>query len=338
MRGLAVLVAGAAALCAVTAQAADYVMMKNGDRITGEVKQIWDGEVFIEPEYGDEYAVEMEYVAYVHTDEVFEVEFREGRRTETVLGHLGLDADGRPVVQIEDSEKTLPLARVDNMSEVEDFFDWDLRSDISANISKGNSNTSTGRVFMHGGLKLGEHRHTLEYQRDAAQAEGEVTKNQTYIAYQDMWTFDDDWFVRGSITWNRDPIRDLDSRSQFYLGPGYHFWDDSKRTLNFSVGPNLLVEEINGENDRSVSVLGAFRYEQKFFDDDLVLFQQTDYQRVVKGRANKIFNTRTGMRLDLPRDMYVNLEVDYDYEANPAEGRKKSDVTYLVGFGIELNE
>jgi len=316
---------------------ADFVVMKNGDRLTGDIEKIWNGEVFIEPEYGDTYAIEMEYVAYIHTDESFEVEFRRGRRTEMVLGSLDLDDKGRPVVKVKDSDTTYPLSEIDNMLEVEDFFDWGIRSDISVNVSTGNSETSAGRVFVHGDMKLGEHRHTAEFTRDGSKADGSITKNQTLVSYQDMWTFHPDWFVRGAISWTRDPVKDLDSRSQFFIGPGYHIYDDSKRTLNVSFGPNLLVEEISGEHDESVSILGAIRYEQRFFDDDLVLFQQTDYQTVVDGRKNKILNTKTGMRLDLPKDMYVNLEVDYDHESDPAEGRKKADVTYLVGFGIDLD-
>lgn len=315
----------------------DFVIMKNGDRITGEVEKIWNEEVFIEPEYGDTYAIELEYVAYIHTEEEFEVEFVRGRRTETVLGRLGLDDMGQPVVIVDNGARTYPLKEVDNMLEVEDFFDWEVRSDISVNVASGNTQTNNGRFYAMGRIKLGEHRHKLELTRDGAQAEGETTKDQTDVYYEDLWTFRDDWFMRGSISWTRDPIRDLDSRSQFYVGPGFHFWDDSKRTLNLSLGPNLLVEQIGEESEQSVSVQTVFRYEQRFLDDDLVLFQQTDLQRVVSGRDNKILNTSTGLRWELPRDIYVNLQVDFDYESNPAEGREKEDVTYLVGVGIELD-
>ncbi len=315
----------------------DYVIMKNGDRITGEVEKIWNGEVFIEPEYGDTYAIELDYVAYIHTENPYEVEFRRGRRTEMIVGRLDLGEDGRPVVIAEDTGRTYPLSNIDNMLEIEEFFDWEVRSDISVNVATGNTNTNSARFYALGTVKLGEHNHKLELTRDSALADGETTKDQTNVYYEDLWTFSNDWFVRGSVTWTRDPIRDLDSRSQFYLGPGIHIWDDSKRTLNFSAGPNLLVESISGENDQSVSVQAVFRYEQRFLDDDLVLFQQTDVQRVVSGRENRILNTSTGLRWELPRDIYVNLQLDFDYESNPADGRQKEDVTYLVGVGIELD-
>jgi len=315
----------------------DYVIMKNGDRITGEVEKIWNEEVFIEPEYGDTFAIELEYVAYVHTEEEFEVEFVRGRRTETVMGKLGLGDDGRPVVIAENGARTYPLHKVDNMLEIEEFFDWEVRSDISVNVASGNTNTNTGRFYAMGRMKLGEHRHKLELTRDGSSTDGDVTKDQTDVYYEDVWTFREDWFMRGSVSWTRDPIRDLDSRSQFYLGPGFHFWDDSKRTLNLSLGPNLLVETIGGEDEDSVSIQTVFRYEQYFLHDDLVLFQETDLQRVVSGRENKILNTSTGFRWELPRDIYMNIQVDFDYESNPADGRQKEDVTYLVGIGIELD-
>jgi putative salt-induced outer membrane protein YdiY len=322
---------------AANGYSADFVVMKNGDRITGEIEKIWNGEIFIEPEYGDTYAIEIEYVAHVQTDEEFEVEFREGRRIRMVLGKLGLDDSGRPAVIVDDGQATYPLSKVDNMLEVEEFFDWEVRSDISVNVASGNSDTNSARLYAMGAMKLGEHRHRFEFTRDGASAEGETTKDQTSVYYEDLWTFRDDWFVRGSITWTRDPIRDLASRSEFYLGPGFHFWDDSKRTMNVSVGPNFLVEDIGGEEEQSLAGQIVFRYEQRFLDDDLVIFQQTDYQRVFTGRENKILNTSTGIRWELPRDVYINLQVDFDYETNPAEERVSEDVTYLVGVGIELD-
>lgn len=319
------------------AHATDFVMMKNGDRITGEIKQIWNGEVFIEPEYGDTYPIDIDYVAYVHTDEDFEVEFVEGRRSRTVTGRLGLDDLGRPSVIVSDGVETYPLAKIDNMQEIEDFFEWELSSDISVNVSTGNSDTQSSRFNVVGKIKLGEHRHRLEYTRDQASAEGDTTKDQTVVAYEDVWTFREDWFIRGAVNWSRDPIRDLASRSQIFLGPGFHFWDDSKRTLNLSIGPNYLSEDIGGENKQSVAAQLVFRYEHHFLDDDLVVFQETDYQSIVSGRKNKILNTSTGVRWDVLEDVYIKMQVDFDYETNPASARQKEDVTYLVGVGLELD-
>jgi len=37
---------------------ADLLVLKNGDRITGEIKALWDAEITIEPSYADEFNVD----------------------------------------------------------------------------------------------------------------------------------------------------------------------------------------------------------------------------------------------------------------------------------------
>ncbi|HSG88102.1 MAG TPA: DUF481 domain-containing protein [Pseudomonadales bacterium] len=314
----------------------DYVVMKNGDRITGELKKIWNEEVFIEPAYGDEYAIELDAVAYVHSDEPFEVAYRVGRRTESLVGHLAVDADKRPIV-VADDGRSMPLRAIDNLTEVEDYRDWSVRTDLSANLSRGNTDTSNARVYAIGDLKLGEHRHRLELTQDTQRTEGTSTKEQTEVAYQDMWTFTDDWFVRGAVNWTRDPIRELDARTRVSLGPGYHFWDDSKRTLNLSISPNWVVENIDGSRDESLAVQAALRYEQKFMRDELILFLNADFSRVVDGRDNETFESTVGFRFDVTDDIYLNMQIEQNHESNPASAISRSDVTYLIGAGMELD-
>ena len=40
------------------AATAGVLHMKNGDQISGKIKKIWGGDVFIEPSYADEFAVD----------------------------------------------------------------------------------------------------------------------------------------------------------------------------------------------------------------------------------------------------------------------------------------
>jgi hypothetical protein len=47
---------------------AEQVVMKNGDVISGLVKKIEDGELFIEPDYADEFAVDMAAVESIRSD------------------------------------------------------------------------------------------------------------------------------------------------------------------------------------------------------------------------------------------------------------------------------
>ena len=152
-----------------------------------------------------------------------------------------------------------------------------------------------------------------------------------------MWTFHEDWFVRGSINWTRDPIRNLLSRTRLFLGPGYHFWDDSKRTLNLSLGPTYLSEDLGMGPEGSLAIQSTLNYEQRFFHDDLAVFWLSDITKFVKGRDNRITESSLGFRYDITDDIYVTLQVDYTREENPPSLTEKEDFTYLVGAGIKLD-
>lgn len=58
--------------------AADVLYLKNGDRITGTIKRIWDDEVTIGPEYSDEFRVDLPLVARIESDRDFEIEMPDG--------------------------------------------------------------------------------------------------------------------------------------------------------------------------------------------------------------------------------------------------------------------
>jgi putative salt-induced outer membrane protein YdiY len=329
-----------AALALVATQivhADDMVVMKNGDRITGDVKQVWNGEVFIEPEYGDEYAIDLDYVAYVQTEEPFEVEVRIGRRIEMVIGRLGQSETGEASVLGEDGSVLYPLSMVDNVEEIEDYFDWEVRTDASVNVSEGNTEASSSYLTFYAQLKVGDHRHEFTVSRDEQRTNNELTKDQTQAIYQDTWTFTPKWFVRGTVSWTRDPIRDLDMRSRLFVGPGYHIFEDSKRRMNVSIGPEYVSEKIGDESEQSAAIKATYDYEQKFLQDDLVVFANFDYTRIYDGRQNKLLETRLGIRYDVTDDIYLTMQGTYDYESNPASDQKNEDITYLMGVGVTVD-
>jgi hypothetical protein len=99
---------------------ADQLVLKNGDRITGEVKRIWDEEIFIEPDYADEFAVEVDAVAYIDAEREFEIELADGRSITAQLE--GVDDEGKQLVVIEGETIAIPLLDLLELEEPEDYF------------------------------------------------------------------------------------------------------------------------------------------------------------------------------------------------------------------------
>ncbi len=118
----------------VQAQTTDVLVLKNGDRITGEITRIWDDEVTIEPEYSDEFNVDVPAVAYIESEREFEIDLADGR--ELVVTFPGADAEGNQIIKTGSGTEILLLSNMLELDEPEDYYDWDTLVDLSGDLKK----------------------------------------------------------------------------------------------------------------------------------------------------------------------------------------------------------
>ena len=109
------------------AAAADVLYMENGDRISGTIKRVWDGELFIESDYADEFAVSLDAVARIESDGEFEIELRDHSET---TGRFATDETGAMVLVTEAGAMPFSPAAIEELNEPEQYFDWESRSDF----------------------------------------------------------------------------------------------------------------------------------------------------------------------------------------------------------------
>ncbi|MEE9255387.1 MAG: hypothetical protein V3U43_10650, partial [Pseudomonadales bacterium] len=84
----------------------DVLLMKNGDRITGDIKKVCDEELFIEPAYGDEFPVDLDAVASIISDGEFEMEPQHHSK---IVGIPTKDAEGNPVLATAGEVRPAPV-------------------------------------------------------------------------------------------------------------------------------------------------------------------------------------------------------------------------------------
>jgi hypothetical protein len=78
------------------------------------------------------------------------------------------------------------------------------------------------------------------------------------------------------------------------------------------------------------------RYEQDIFNGDLELFHNHQLYKNLNGRENLVFISQTGVRYELTGDIYLNTQLNYDVDSEPAEGTDGEDLTFLFGVGIKF--
>jgi len=317
------------------AKTSDVLVLKNGDRITGEITRIWDAEITIEPEYADEFNVDVPAVAYIESEREFEIDLADGR--ELVVTFPGADAEGNQIIKTGSGTEVLALSNMLELDEPEDYYDWESIVDLSGDLKKGNTDSRNTKLRAATTLKLGDHRHIGELNLFREEVGDTVVKDQTIVNYNYNWLFNDPWFFSALTTFERDPIIKLDSRVTASAGIGFDIWNTPSRTLSVQLGVGVRAEEIGDESTTSSVATWVLRYSQDFFSDDLTLFHNQSIIPTINGRRNTSIRTSTGIRYEITDLLYANISLDYDYETVPADDTTVSeDIVVLFGLGLEF--
>jgi putative salt-induced outer membrane protein YdiY len=312
---------------------AGQIVLLNGDIITGDVKKIWDKELLIEPAYSDEFEVDLDAVAYIESDRVFDIEFADGRETQAKL--VG-GSEGTQVVEIDGKTQEIPLMQLAELDEPEDYSEWDTWIDLNSTVEKGNTDSEKVALKFKTNYKRGDHRNIGELTWARETQTGVTTKDQELAQYAYNWSFSDPWFLAGNTSYERDPIKELNHRLSVGGGVGYNFWDAARRFFQLQAATGYQTEKIGGIDNESVILGGLMRIRYDFIGGDLSLFHNSSFFSAVTGRRNNVLKTETGVRYEITDLLYFNFEIDFDHESNPADGVEPEDLTMLFGLGVEL--
>lgn len=324
----------AVALSASPFAAADVLYLKNGDRITGTIKRIWDDEVSIEPEYSDEFQVDLPLVARIESDRDFEVEMPDG--SDVVARMQGMDDDGNQLLIIEGESVAVPLGELREVDEPDDYYDWEVLVDYSLSVSEGNTDSLNSRLAGEAMFKHGDHRHIGRVTQIREELDSATTKDQSVAAYTYNWLFNDPWFFAANAQIERDPIRELQHRITASAGIGRDIWNDPDRFLNVQLGAGFTDEEIGLENETSTVAAWLLRFRHEFFHDDFEVFHNHSIVETIEGRDNTVIKTSTGVRYEITDLLYLNVSFDWDHESQPAGTAEKTDTTFVIGAGLEF--
>ena len=339
------LIFGSIVMLLAQASTAGVIHMTNGDRITGTIKKIWDGEVYIEPAYSDEFSVDQVDIAYMEDDRQFDLELDDGS---SLVGSLaGGDEEGNQLLVVDGEERLIPLAQLSELEEPEKAFDWSTRADLNSTFNSGNTNNSNVTLSAEFMLKQNKHTNFLDllWQDEEQKIEDVTTKvkDRERFRYNYNYAVNDPWFLGSSASYERDPVKGLDYRYNVVPAAGYNFWDDAGRTFGMQLGAGYQAEEITDEfgiTTKGDGAVAAFllRFAYDFGSPDLELYLNNTTTAAFYGRDNAVTQFNAGTRYEITDLLYLNFEVLLDYESEPVEGAKNEDVSVLFGFGLEFEK
>ena len=316
------------------AQAADtdLVVLKNGDRMHGEIKGMQYGRLQFSTTTMSTVYVEWDKVAGLVSPSYFELELMDGSRYYGSLepadaGILGLAFEGQIT--------PLDVSRVVRIRLIKSSF-WDR---LDGSISLGASYTRSSEIGQ-GSLtvSVGTRRPSFEIKTDFSTTitvqPDQPNQSRTVGSVSYLKLLRDRWFVPGTGRLERNTDLGLDLRSSVGSGIGRYFVQTNRSVLGAAAGLVLNRENpVDGDNTTNVEASLGASYEFFTYDTPKT---DIDMRFALYPSLNVGGRYRTDFSLTLSREVVKDFTFGvtaYDsYDNKPPAGSSSTH-----DFGISLN-
>ncbi|MBL8201577.1 MAG: DUF481 domain-containing protein [Chromatiales bacterium] len=326
---------------AALADKTDIIHLRNGDRVTCEIKNLERGRLKVSTDSMGTIYIEWKDVLRVSSRELYVIEVQDGSRLQGTLAET--DAGGQLLLRSEGpdtgSEQFVPMATVVwldplKLDEVR-VKRWDGSISAGFDTTKANNDTSLSASFdarrRAEDFLLNFNSSIYSRSQDGVEDSLRANVNGVYRGLlEDRWY----WAAVGSFERNDELGIDLRSLG----GAGYgRFLVQTGRTL-WSVTGGLAVvnEQLAGDEDAQTSLEGFFNTDYEFFTYDtpkttlttsLTVFPSLTESGRVRGSLD------FALRRELIEDLFVEISVYDSYDSEPPEEGEKNDYGIVTSLG-----
>lgn len=315
----------------------DVIHLRNGDRLTAEIKRLERGRLKLSTDSMGTIYVEWKDIARLTSKEIYIVELLDGERVQGTLATPG--NDGTLVVVDRDEPRQLDMEQVawiDPLKlDIERIKRWDGSVSAGFDKTKANNDTSISASFdarrraVAFQLDLGG----SLYSRSQDDAEDSIRADfgAVYRRLLEQRWF---WAVLGSLERNDEQAIDL----RALAGAGYgRFLLQTGRSLWSATGGLAVVNEQRaGAESAETSVEGLLNTEYEFFTYDTpktsILTSLTVYPSLTEGGRFRT-NLDLGVRRELIEDLFLELSFYNTYDSEPPIEGEKNDYGIVTSLG-----
>ncbi len=319
------------------AEKTDIVYLRNGDRVTCEIKKLERGRLKVSTDSMSTVYIEWKDILRLSSKALYIVEMESGTRFEGILADTG--RDGELVLRHEGKEQLVSMAAVvwvDPLKlDANRIKRWDGSVSAGFDSSKANSDTSLTASFdarrRAEDFQLNFNGSIYSRSQDGAEDSLRANFGTVYRGLlEDRWY----WAALGAVERNDELGMDLRTLG----GGGYgRFLVQTGRSLWSATGGLVVVNEQRaGDEPAETNLEGLLNTEYEFFTYDtpkttlttsLTVFPSiTDAGRV---RAD----LEIGLRRELVTDLFIELSVYDSYDSRPPEDGTGNDYGIVTSLG-----
>ncbi len=329
----------AAALAGVTtpllAQKTDTLIARNGDVMTGEIKELQRGKVEFSTDIAGTIYVKWTRVLTGETDKIFEITLEDG------LSHFGSLALGDEPHQIKlvIARDTFVVAtqRIVRMQRIKETFWRRLDGNIDLGVDFTQQNAKTDFSFSTE-IKYKKDMNNFKFDLSTSFSRQDGTDNITRLntSFLYLREFAGYWFYSGTVGAEQNSQLSLDIRGSAGGVAGRFFVRSNKVILLSGLGLSYARERFTGE-DGDNAFQGLFLTDFEFFSWgglDTDLSSQLIVIPVINQGGRWRISFVTSFSREIVSDFYFKVSINEQYDSQPpTEDTNKNDLSLTTSFG-----
>lgn len=314
---------------------ADELVLKNGDRLTGEIVKMEEQLLSFRTSYSGELLIDWKEVQSLTSDKPLTIQL-----LPDVIGPTAPDA-----VLLEDRKKqarTIGPGEVLTPGEVKAINIPKVRmsGNIAAggNSTGGNTDTKALNASTRWTIRTERHRVLLEGKYNYAEAGSRVT------ARNSMASVKYDYFLSKALFFNLEELLEKDTFQNLFLrsttgaGLGLQVLDFDMHKLAVIAGLAYVHEDYTTvPTTQTPTARWNVRWEYTVIPKILKLWHKHEGYRDFLVRDALRVNADQGVRVTLYENLFLNVEYDIRYNTRPAPGRLPTDEAFIFGIGYDFS-
>ncbi len=317
------------------AQKTDTLIVRNGDVMTGEIKEFKRGKVKFSTDAAGTIYVKWTRVLNAKTDKTFDIDLEDGTK---VFGSLAF-GDEPHQVKILVGGDTLLVAtqQVVNMLRIKETFWKRLDGSIDLGVDFTQQNAKTDFNFG-ADLNYKKDRNNFRFDLSTSFSRQDDTEdisrlNTTFIYLRE---FAERWFYSGLLSGESNSQLSLDIRGSAGGVAGYSFVQSNKVILLAGAGLSYAREQFE-EQEGDNALQGLMMADFEFFSWgglDTDLSSQLLVIPVLNQSGRWRISFITSFKREIVSDFYFNVSINEQFDSQPpTTGTEKNDLSITTSFG-----
>ncbi len=324
---------------------ADWVQLKSGEWLRGQLKYIQNKEVEFDSDELDEQTFKLKDVRQVYPARRMYIQFEDQK---PVHGNVVISND---VVMVSGPEAVSQpcelLTGITPGGGKTDMRSWSGKATVGVNLQSGNNSQTTVNTSVELARRTPNTMLLLDYLGNYSEANGVENANNDRVDLTYDIRLKRDWFVRPiQLEYYYDPLVNISYRLTYGVGAGCYIFDRDNLEWLVSAGPGYQYTKFQtvepGQADTASTAAGVLQSSFKYDITRRLTFIQSIQSTFTKEQAGQYTHHMvTTLEFEIKRHLNLNVSFIWDYLQNPqvkSDGitPQKNDTYLTVGLGVRF--